>query len=321
MYLNGKYSYKGNNQFDDGISTTIIKRGVVIDIADPTDMGRIKVYINGIDDPKAGVTDLPWSFPLLPKFTNTQPKIGEAVLIFLFDTDKPRLDRMYLGPVISQPQMLKFDRESTTAWSGFSFRKIEPQPAPSTYKELRGIFPNNQDVYLQGRDNTDIIFKNNEVLIRAGKYVKTGDDPNDVSDFPKGFNIKFNRKTQGFIQMRYNVPISKKDSNNKEIGTVTNIVANKINLLTHKDGNPRFNLTNQDDLISNDEILKILDEAHPLMFGDKVLEFLKLIKDALNNHVHPYHGKKWEDLGSNTTIKDMNQFNLDELLSKNIRIN
>jgi hypothetical protein len=43
----------------------------------------------------------------------------------------------------------------------------------------------------------------------------------------------------------------------------TNIVGSKINLITHKDGAPRFNVMNQDTQISDEEILNILENAQP----------------------------------------------------------
>jgi hypothetical protein len=51
----------------------------------------------------------------------------------------------------------------------------------------------------------------------------------------------------------------------------------KINL-THENGSPRFNLTNQDNLISDSELDKMLSEAHQLPFGDVLLEYLRLLK-------------------------------------------
>ena len=53
------------------------------------------------DKPKK-IEDVPWAFPLMPKVFQSVPKVGEAVLIF--KEDSPTAQRMYLGPIISQPQ-------------------------------------------------------------------------------------------------------------------------------------------------------------------------------------------------------------------------
>jgi len=104
-------------------------------------------------------------------------------------------------------------------------------------------------------------------------------------------------------------------------------VSNKINLLTHKDGSPRFNLTNQDDLISDDELQKILSEAHQLPFGDVLLEYLRLMKNALFLHVHNGNGNPSTDLTTSGNQQALAIFKAKaddlekQMLSANIRIN
>ena len=69
---------------------------------------------------------------------------------------------------------------------------------------------------------------------------------------------------------------------------------------------------------------KILAEAHPLVFGDKLVEFLLLVKNAITNHTHKYNGLTPHSEGSSATAKvmqDMNEYDLEQILSKNIRIN
>ena len=84
----------------------------------------------------------------------------------------------------------------------------------------------------------------------------------------------------------------KDDDDNTKNVTVTNIISDKINLLTY-DGSPKFdNLTivNKDtresEYINNETLQDILDDAHPLVFGDTLVEYLKLLKAAFVAHVH-----------------------------------
>jgi hypothetical protein len=107
-------------------------------------------------------------------------------------------------------------------------------------------------------------------------------------------------------------------------------VGSKINLITHKDGTPRFNqngnLINQDTQISDEKILEILETAHPLPFGDLLVQYLILLKNAFLNHVHNYNGIPPTDLTVGTTlpVKEFNSKAEDlenRMLSKNIRIN
>src|ERR1035437_7490341 len=129
--------------------------GEVVNVDDPNYLGRIQVRIKGPrsrggDD---GVldTDLPWAFPLLPKFFGGQPKPKEAVFIFVFSKEKKHADRLFLGPIISQPQQLNFDPLYITALAGFSFGSTIPKVSVATIPQLKGIFPDPSDVSIQGR--------------------------------------------------------------------------------------------------------------------------------------------------------------------------
>jgi len=323
---NNKIGRGGNHIYDNANKVNNVDIGEVISVTDPNYLGRIKVRIKGPrnrggDD---GILDnnLPWAFPLIPKHLSTQPKVGEAVFILTFNKDKKHVDRLYLGPIISQPQQLNYDPLYVSAIRGFSFASESPSVSVATIPQIKGVFPDPEDVSLQGRYNTDITQKNNEIVIRAGKFNVTKPDNNNP------FPFTFNAKTQGYIQIKNDAIINPKtDTAEAEKGTVTNIVSSKINLITHKDGSPRFNVTNQDNLISDDELARILEEAHQMVFGDILLEYLKLLKDALLYHVHNGHGNMATDLtasGNKQAVADFKKKAEDlekAMLSKNIRIN
>jgi hypothetical protein len=313
--------------------TQIFSVGEVVSVDDPTNMGRIKVRIygpatrggddnvNGLIGPdgKLNPSVLPWSLPM-SSIVNTQPKVGEAVFVFSFDNTKPNIDRIYFGPIISQPQNLNNEPYRFSALNGLSISNSEPKVSVETIPELIGVFPNQQDISIQGRYNTDITQKTNEIVLRAGKFsVSTPYDKN-----PYGFT--FNKKTQGYIQIKNDVKISKKGAEVIKKGTVTNIVSNKINLLSH-DGSPKFNLTNQDGLISDSELETILSTAHQVPFGDILLQYLRLMKNAIFSHVHNGNGNPATDLTASGNIQGVAAFKAkaDDLekamLSKNVRIN
>ena len=330
-FITPKYGREGKNETDGPIGITLIEHGKVESISDADDAGRIKVRISGVDNNKKEA-DLVYAFPMLPKHINVTPKKGEGVLIFRMNSNDRIKDRLYLGPIVSQPQFLENADYDLEAWQGFSWGGIPGfGPAPVDRKKLKGGYPQKDEIAIQGRKNSDLIFKKDEVLLRAGKFVFQGDNADNSrseDEFDKAITpkYKFNLRTQGYVQIKYNsqIKVLEDEDTPKEYGSVTNIVSNKINLLTHKEGSPRFNLTNQDNLISDDEMQKILSEAHPLVFGDKLLEFLKLIKNAIVNHNHKYAGLPPHSEGSSTAAKvvqDMNEYDLEQILSKNIRIN
>jgi hypothetical protein len=300
MTASNKYNIGGKNIFDSAPIFDNIFIGKVVSIADEFDGGRIKVRIKGIDD-KLNDNDLIYAFPLLPKFINILPEVGESVFVFLLKDDNKYDNRMWLGPIISQPQKLKFDPHFHTSTSLLSTGIISPERAPSTLPEAKGVYPDKRNVAIQGRDNTDIILKPKEIVLRAGKF--------DV-----GNNLKFNKKNLGYIQIKHNVTI---DSENDTKGSVTNIVSNKINLLSH-DGNPRFILNDQENLISSTELEKILTKTQPLVYGNVLLEFIKLFINYAVNHNHAYHGLPPV---KDSNVDDLLKFDLNRLLSENIRIN
>ena len=80
-------------------------------------------------------------------------------------------------------------------------------------------------------------------------------------------------------------------------------------------------------MISEDEMFRILEEAHQLPFGDVLIEYLKLLKEALFAHVHNGNGNPATDLTASgnkqalATFKSRAEDLEKSMLSKNIRIN
>jgi hypothetical protein len=99
--------------------------------------------------------------------------------------------------------------------------------------------------------------------------------------------------------------------------SVLNFVANKINLISH-DGAHTFDLTNPEKLITDEEQEKINNEAHPLVYGDKLLEFLEYVKRYVALHTHVYHGMTATDALNKINVLN---FDLDSILNKNINSN
>jgi hypothetical protein len=319
------------NLYENALTHFNVRYGVVTSLessAGPIEnkgLGRIKVRIKGSmttgGDDSILDENLPWCFPLMPKHFSVQPKVGEVVLLFVFSKQQQHVDRLYIGPIISQLPKLNEDPFLYSALNGFSFGVESPLVNPAQIPDLNGVFANPEDVVVQGRYNTDIIQKKNEVLIRAGKFVP--ENPTSNNPYP----FKFNSSSQAYIQLKNNIVTTPKTNQQPERrGSITNIVANKINLLTHADGSPRFDLTNPDNLISDEEMTRILTEAHQLPFGDVLLEYLKLMKDALFSHVHNGSGNPPTDLTISGNKQALAAFkskadSLEKaMLSRNVRI-
>ena len=295
--------------------------------ADPN-LIRCRIDSNSMDK---DLTDnqLANCYPLLPKHINIVPKVGEVVFIILLDPDNKFSDRLYFGPIISTPQYLEKDTIDKTALSSLAISPVSPNLDIDTLKEAIGIFPKREDIALQGSNNADIILKENESLIRAGQHELNN-------------NLTFNSKNPSYIQIRYNAPISKKNGNNQSSqqfspttptatdgsggkntknGSVINIVSDKINILGHSDTDRDYILGNNENYISDDELLNIIDNAHPIAFGDTLLDYLKKLELAFMNHVHRFPGLKPSAVDGENYLKEYLEYPVETILSKNIKVN
>ena len=304
MLISGKYNFGGGSTlFDSKLGTSNIFIGKVVSITDELGGGLIQVRIKGYDD-KISDTDLPQCFPLLQKFINVFPNVGESVFIFLTDDTNKYDSRFYMGPIISQLQNLKNDNHFFSSRSMLSSGVVAPDVNVENLPDAKGIFPKKGDISILGRDNSDIQLKSNEVVIRSGIHLSNN-------------ALKFNKINPGYIQVKSNIKIGTDSNKNAINGSVTNIVSNRINLLSHN-GNVRFNLTDQDSLITDDELQKILSNTQGILYGNDTITFLKLVINMALNHVHPYSSLP---ACKDDNYKKLNDFNLTSLLNQNVRIN
>jgi len=269
----------------------IFKFGKVVSVSDDLDGGRIRAYVKGVDSVNYKLTDIPFAMPLIPKMLHIKPKVGETVFI-LTQSGSFDHDRFWIGPIISQPHKMGYD--SVTAEAFLNGGVIGPEKAPSTIPENRGVQPEDGDVAIVGRGSTDIIQKDNEIRIRAGKSL----------------DLKvLNKLNPSYIQVKHDLASGK--------GQI-NIVSDNINLLSH-DSLTKFNLSDPDSLITDKEFQKIILEAHALPYGDILIKFLEVFKNAFTTHVHAYNGLPPDE--EQVEVKKMINFDMNEFLSKNIRIN
>jgi hypothetical protein len=347
--LDGKYGALRNNAFGKTKNLGPFVEGTVVFVGNVdvrtddnkkrkkderfnADKHIIKVKIPGkeYDDDVTEFADLPNCLPFLPKHFNFTPRDKEKVLVIIPDGNTKGGDRYYVGPFISSETKFGGDFVDGTATANRIDGTTDPSEDIDRITTAKGLYENPKYIVIDGRNNTDIIQRDAEILIRAGKFVQ-----ND----PK----QFNKENPGYFQIKYNQTFNEQKLNGFGVGdgelnntseknvTVTNIVSNKINLLTYDDKNT-YDLTYVDETsngaaqyINEEEMDKILNTAHPLVFGDKLIEYLKLLKEAVTNHVHQINSPPSKNEGS----ADGAMFNFikraDELekamLSKNIRIN
>ena len=278
----------------------IFRECEVVSVNDEQACLRIKVRLHPEDNYTAD-EDLPYCFPLMPKHFQVNPKVGEMVLVITSRLGASQSRRWFIGPIISQQYMLGEDpfMSATTQY-------LKMLPRPELNPENEGSYPDREDVAVQGRKNADLILKDNEVRLRCG-FQK---EPNGL---PKNA-LLFNKEDLSYIQMKYK---RMKDHKGKTFNSAINIVADRINLLSHDSITP-FTLNDKKELITDKELIKILEQAHPLIYGDELVDFLKQLIEVIRTHTHPFAMDPPCFTTPQTKVLDTD---LDAMLSNSIKIN
>ena len=290
----------------------ILRLCTVESVEDNTGGLRIKVRIPYFDptaEEDPNMERIPYCFPLLPKMVHINPKIGEMVIVLLLEQGSVQGDRFFIGPVISQDYYMENCKAAVNAGSLLQGVKVfPPQENPSLNDDNTGTIPERTDIALRGRSNSDLVLKNNELRLRCG-FKK---NPNSIS--PTN-NLNFNKSDLSYLQEKY-YPEAIRDSHG-EFNSVVNVVADRINLLSH-DGSPYFNMGDKEKLITDEEQNNIEANAHPMVYGDTLIMFLRKLVDIFINHEHPYpmmppafNASEMETLGTDFT----------KFISKTIKIN
>jgi len=298
---------------------SIVKKGQVESVEDTADGLRIKIRLK--QDGTTPLSDIPYSFPLLPKTFQSVPKVGEGAFVLTTMSDNKESQRYYVGPIISQPQFQEkcdYNYGRGVATSIIDGGNLEPLEKIGNFQESFGAFPNVNDVAIVGRGSEDIIMREDEdtnsnaIDIRCG-IRNESPEVNDGNNAMVG-KVVFNKTDPAYIQLKYKKGLAKGPE--KEANSLVNVVADKVNIISNKDENG-FDLTDVQQLIKEGEIDEMMDKLHQLPHGDTLVKLLKLIINAIITHVHPFAGMPPSIAGY---VKELTDFDTDSILSKHVRI-
>ena len=292
----------------------IIRYGRVVGVDDEHGGGRIQARTI-FDNPVETNEEINYYIPLLPKMLYVRPKVGEMVLLISMAAGAYNQPSYYIGPIISQEDKLYYENYDkagaiTEQWP------IKWDPNPRLKKGvLPTLYPAANDIAIEGRKDTGIQLKDEEVRIKAGvKVVNEKGPKNNIED-------------PAFISLKYYPDNSQRKDGFKSTAT---IVADKINLIGTnttdpatknipvKGNDPQSNSSGKDDLISDDAMKELIDKAHQIPYGDKLIEFLDILRTALAKHVHPFPTMA---PCNDENMKAVATYDLNETLSDNVRIN
>lgn len=263
-----------------------VRYGYVVNDNDTSGAGRLGIRLQPEDNSKKNGEIEVTAFPLLPKMFYVKPKLGEGVFVFLATNNDGESQRYYIGPVISQQHRMYYE---PYFMGGDSYQKGSPKefdPNPFRDENAYGAYQETSDVAILGRKNCDILIKDDDIRIRAGAKVV-----NDESKYKVGFN----RTNPAFIKLKYHE--NALDGDNK---STVSLVGDKILLLSNKSGQVGTNggsinkedQTNNsgvaDDLITDNQINNILQEAYRLPYGEILVDVLRKMIMVFNAHTHDY---------------------------------
>jgi len=170
----------------------LLHQCIVLDNEDPMMLGRVRarlLYDENYLDILSSIKNPPWNEekdiwtsrdpfifnPLLPYFLYQVPKVNELIYILYYNDDFIYQNQFYVQGMFSSPTTSSFEYYvGSQKFTGNGIKYTNPKPIKNqdgTYANNipRGVFPNPGDNALLGRGSADVIVKENEVLVRAGK--------------------------------------------------------------------------------------------------------------------------------------------------------
>jgi hypothetical protein len=173
------------------MSRPIFYQVKILDNQDPMMLGRVRatLLIDNYEDIVKGIenwneeTDKwtvndPFIFnPLMPYFMYQVPKVGEFAQVMYVNRDFKYENQYYIQNAFSTPTATNFEwNVGANKFTGTGVQLKNPTSLKNqdgTYKNnvtYKGVFPEPGDNAILGRGSADLIVKQDEVLLRAGKF-------------------------------------------------------------------------------------------------------------------------------------------------------
>jgi hypothetical protein len=291
----------------------------VLNTQDPMMLGRIR-GIRVIDNEKdvlKSVSDPPWNEqkdiwtdrdplvfnPLLPYFFYQVPKVNELIQVLYINNDFKYQNQYYIQNTYSTPTAT-FDEYfiGGNKFTGTGTQNENPKALKNKNGSLveptihEGVFPEPGDNAILGRGSSDLIIKQDEVLLRAGKFKGETLQPNILPEanakrsflqLSKFQNEKILLPPKTYFELREDVLLTKyliewviinpENTQNKFTGSV---------YLYQLKPDASINTKNigVNTLISDNLKKLVISENFSQLSSNKVIEFInKFIKDANDN--------------------------------------
>ena len=205
------------------MKTPILYQCRIIDNQDPLMLGRVRGSLLSLnyEDEIKGISDPPWDEekdawgprdpfifnPLLPYYIYQVPKVNELVQILYSNNDFKYINQYYIQNSFFSPTSSNFQfYEGGNKFTGTGQqiknpRWLKNKDGSLVNKQMDGVFPQPEDNAILGRGSADMIVKQDEILLRSGKFKDAVLKPNVP---PVG------NPQRGFLQLsRFNTQVVK----------------------------------------------------------------------------------------------------------------
>jgi hypothetical protein len=218
------------------MSKPLFYQCIVLDNQDPLMLGRVRARIvtDNYEDTLKSVenwnpsTD-PWTSrdplifnPLLPYFIYQVPKVDELIQVFFLNSDFKYQNQYYVQNGFSTPTATF--KEFNFGGNKFTGTGLQIAPANNLKNKdgsyssqvTKGVFPEPGDNAILGRGSADLIVKQDEVLLRAGKFKgdilqpnipPTGNEKRGFLQLSKFGSIKETLTPKTYFELKENVQL------------------------------------------------------------------------------------------------------------------
>lgn len=186
------------------MSKPIFYQCQVLDNQDPLMLGRVRarLIVDNYDDITRSFTNPPWNeevdrwtqrdpfifSPLLPYFVYQVPKVDEMVQIIYVNSDFEYQNQYYVQNTFFSPTSSNFQNyQGANKFTGTGRQIKGPKELKNKTDGTlvdsgvhKGVFPEPGDNAILGRGSADLIVKENDVLLRAGKFIGESLQPNII---------------------------------------------------------------------------------------------------------------------------------------------
>lgn len=303
---------QGNIYSQGNQSVRSIYPAIVTNVDDPTEQNRVVARIVNFDqngnvlggrDRDTPDEKLPFCVPMIPEYFHVRPLVGEMIFVFLENPSDNSAPRYWIGPIISSKLKLK-TQDYKEAIKIFDYTIFNVNKSTKNDAKVSNTFPEQADVALQGRGDADLMLRQREVYLVSGKF-----KPN---------SLDINTETPSYLQLKQ---FDKVDKGPLKSFSQANLQSTNINIFSPIG---KFRDKNLSKYEKNDDLTSFGDFAnslHPIVFGDELVKLLDLIIRVLLTHIHTPQ-KPLLPIPESKELQDYTiDGNLQNILSKYIRVN